>query len=134
MKTFIKATIALMAVLVLITPSYAWNSYNESNGTLTVQNKNCGDWDFHIYANESGCTVKEDYQIKNGTTASFTVVDTFDSNRQNAYDQNYTVTETCEYAVEAIGEIMGGYNYSAGDTVVCEMKSSSIFFKACRCN
>ena len=134
MKTMIKTAALVLAALVFAAPSHAWNAFNEVNGTLKVQNVDCGDYDFHIYANTGSCTNEEDYEIKNGTTASITVVDTYDEKRQDAYDRSYTVSEECTYAVEAIGEILGGYKYSAGDTVVCEMKTSSFFFKACRCN
>lgn len=134
MKTFINTTAALLAVLVFSAPSYAWNAFNETNGTLEVQNLDCGDFDFHIYGNDGSCTIENDYEIKDGATASVTVIDTFDSNRQDLSDKSYTENVKCEYAVEAIGEILGGYKYSAGDTVVCRMKTSSVLFKACRCN
>lgn len=134
MKAIIKATAALLALLVYVTPLHAWSSFNEANGTLSVQNIDCGDFDFHIYGNNTKCTIKNDYEIKNGTTSSFSVLDTWTENRQDAYDRSYTKDMECEYAVEAVGEILGGYNYSAGDTAVCKMKSSSIVFKSCRCN
>ena len=134
MRTIVKITAAVLAALVFAAPSHAWAASDEVSGTLSVQNLDCGDYDFNIYSTSESCTTKKDYEIKNGTTASVGVVDTYKKINQDPYDGEVTLEKPCWYAVEAIGEMLGGYQYNAGDTVVCQMKTSSIVFKACRCN
>lgn len=127
------AAMVLMAGLFLFTPpAYANDPYDFEYGTLSITNKDCGDHEFHIYAGEDSCTVEEDYVISDGTSDGLTVI------KQYKKDVNYNGyqfpdTKVCTYAVEAVGEIAGGFQYSDGDSVTCEMKAT-LLWKQCRCN
>ncbi len=92
--------------------------------SLTITNKNCPDNQFKVQAKGGDACQLPDadpgkifkwYTINSGDTKTVQLSD----------------VASCEYAVEARNEILGGYQYNPGSKVECKIKKAG---QGCRCN
>lgn len=135
MKTIIR--IFGLTLVLALTAVFGIPSAKAETGYLYVYNKDCADnAQFHIYSDsDDSCSNIEDRVISGKEAIQVKRTIKFDGEDINGVSYSYNVD--CIYAVEAVGEIAGGFNYSADvdeeETITCEMKGT-LFWKQCRCN
>lgn len=109
---------------------------NTWTDNIYVYNKDCADdARFHIYGPDGkSCSNIEEKEIGKGVKTGISVTEKYEWLDTDIYGVDYTFTKECDdYAVEAVGEIAGGFKYEVGDTITCQMKQTG-FWKQCRCN
>ena len=109
---------------------------NTWTGTIYVYNKDCAnDARFHIYGPDGKeCSAVEEKEIGTGVTTGVSVIEKYEWLDSDIHGVEYTFTKDCDdYAVEAIGEVAGGFKHEVGTTITCQMKQTA-FWKQCRCN